>query len=140
MAGNDDGERVARERLADIAARVRGTEARGDISIRRRRAGWQGASDLVDTAVELGKAFHLEGHPRQVTTFALEQVDDRVDHGLDVGGRLDAFAHPSRAGQPYAGDRAVTPGDAAPTHGCVELGEPPCHRASPYGTRTAAGV
>ena len=50
------------------------------------------------------------------------------------------FRAPVACRQPYARDRAVTPGDAAPTHGGVELGEPPCHRASPYGTRTAAGV
>ncbi len=52
MAGDDDGERILAERLADGAGCAGLAEVRGDGAIRERCARWDGARDFVDAAVE----------------------------------------------------------------------------------------
>ena len=84
MAGHDDRERVAPERLADRLCGAALADPLGDLAVRDRLARRDRAGDRVDAAVELRNALHVEHDRREVARLALEQRDDRVDRALYV--------------------------------------------------------
>ena len=134
VAGHDDGEGVAPERLAHRARRARLAEPLRDLAIAQRGAGCDVARDLVDATMEGRYVRHVQRHVEQVARLAAQQCTDVVDRALHGGGRhgLARTGQPPpharaqrlliRFGQPHAGDAVLAPRDAARAERRVEDG------------------
>src|SRR5215470_15079197 len=79
MARHDDWERVASERLPDVARQPTFAEPHRDLAVRERRARRNAARDLVDAAIELRQAIHVERGGGKIACFPAQQRDDAVD-------------------------------------------------------------
>src|SRR6516162_2439536 len=109
MARHDDRERVSSERLPDVARQPPFAEPRRDLPVRERRARRNAARDLVDAAIELRQAIHVERGGGKIARLSTEQRDDAVDHAPHVRGRRRL----ARIRQLHADDAARAPCDAA---------------------------
>ena len=83
VAWDDDGEWVAPESLADRPGIV-GPEPGCDLAVGQHAARRNAAGNLVDAAVEVRHALHVQGHCGQIARFALQQSRHVGDDALDV--------------------------------------------------------
>ena len=138
MAGHDDGDGIAPQRLADLARFVRHAQTLGDLAVGHGPAGRNGARDLVDLAMELGRVVEIDRDVAEIDGLALQQGQHAIDDALHAGGRrtldrlrpalLQARARGlgGRRGQLEAGNALGIPGDAAAADRRVEKGERLC--------------
>src|SRR5262245_58360996 len=125
MARHDERVWVSPERLPDVARQGAFAEPRRDLPVRERGARRNVARDLIDAAIELRHAIHVERGGGKVARLPAQQRDDAVDHGPHIRwrrrfARMRIAPHETRAGsrlarlrQLHAGDAARTPDDAA---------------------------
>src|SRR5262245_35556509 len=123
---HDDGERIAPERLPHVARQFAPAQPRGDLPVRQRLAGGNITSNLVDAAVELGHALHVERNAREIARLATQERDDALDRARHVRGwrRFARVGIPSL--QPRAGPLGARlwklHGDDAPLAPCDAAG------------------
>src|SRR5258707_15776340 len=85
MAGQDDGDGVAAERLADLARFVRRAELLGDLAVGHGLAGRDGARHLVDLAMEVRRRLEVERNVAEIDRLTREQRQNAVDGALHAG-------------------------------------------------------
>ena len=142
MAGNDDDERVAGDRLRDRAHGARSPDTRGDFAIAAGCAARNRPRERVDARIEGGQAAEVERDPGEIGAFAAQQRGNTIDRRFDTGrGRkfagigIKAKQAPPCFDLPHfrqlhANDAAIAPCDAASADCRIENAVPtPRHHA-----------
>src|SRR5580704_17207362 len=129
MTRDNDRDGILRKCLRYIARQTAIAEPRGNFTVGDRLPRSNGASNVVDTAIEVRHAVEVERHGAQVFRLTIQQSNDVGDNALRVGWRRnlerariaahDAIVRGLLAlfGNPYACDSAPTPDDAAVADG-----------------------
>src|SRR5262249_35704111 len=84
MARHAEREWGSPERLPDVARQGAFAEPRRDLPVRERGARRNVARDLIDAAIELRHAIHVERGGGKVARLPAQQRDDAVDHGPHI--------------------------------------------------------
>jgi hypothetical protein len=85
MTGDDDGERVAPERLPHGTSRPFRVELERELTVRTRRAGRDVARHVVHPAVKRRQRLHVELDLREVVGHAGQERVDAGDHPAYLG-------------------------------------------------------
>jgi hypothetical protein len=135
MTRHDDGERIASQRLSDLARRSRIAKPRRYVPLGERFTHRNGARRQVNASIELRHASHIEGNCRKIARFAAQECDNAVDCGLHRGWGCYFFGFggmPKEAGARFGfgrfrqlhGDNATgIPGNTAPPESGSEKGK-----------------
>jgi hypothetical protein len=126
VARYDERERVLTKRAPHGARGAAIAQPGRHLAVRERRAGRNGAGHLVDAAVELRHAVHVDYDRGEIARLAVQEGDDTVDGLLHLGRRRallrareppeDATARPglaTRLRELHADDAAIPPRDPA---------------------------
>ncbi len=109
MAGHDDHEGIAPDRLRHRMGRARRTQSARDLGIGAGLAARDAAGELVDALVEIGNAGHVERDFADVGVAAAQDRDDALDGDFGCSRAGAARALPDRAGTSGGGFPARAP-------------------------------
>src|ERR1700730_1407317 len=134
MAGDDDHERIFRDRLRHRMLGARRPEPRCDFTIRTGFPAGDGARQLVNALVEDMNAAGVEGNVQKIACLAAQQRDDAVDRDFGIHRRtgfarlgVELIYPPSGIdlaclGQMHGDDAGIAPNDAATADSRIEYG------------------
>lgn len=143
MAGNDDHERVAGDRLRDRAHGARSPDTRGNFAIGAGFAARNRPRERVNPRIEVGYAAEVERDPGEIGAFAAQQRRNTIDRHFDMqrGSKFAGIGIETKQAPPcfdlarfrqlHADDAAIAPCDAASADCRIENGVPtPRHHAT----------